>query len=76
MADPNQTRDDDEGRDDTFNPSEVEATRERMQGGGMGAKELDAQRDPTQARSTDQYSLSSDSQRAADRKREEERKGR
>lgn len=37
MADPN---------DRTFSPSQAEANRTRMQGGGVGAREMDAQRDP------------------------------
>ncbi|HET9159782.1 MAG TPA: hypothetical protein VFN88_04150 [Caulobacteraceae bacterium] len=39
MADPN--------TDDTYDPSEVEATREREQGLGMGQRDLERQRDPT-----------------------------
>ena len=74
MADPNQTDAAREDRDETYDPSEVEATRSRMQGDGVGAKDLDRQRDPTRARSADQYSLASDSQLAADRKRDSERK--
>jgi hypothetical protein len=34
-------------RDRTFDPSEIEATRAREQGVGVGQKELDRQRDPT-----------------------------
>ena len=35
-------------------PAEVQATRARMQGGGVGQREINAQRDPTRTRSTDQ----------------------
>ena len=38
----------DEDRDDTtYNPTSVEVDRGRMQGLGMGAKDLDGQREPT-----------------------------
>lgn len=33
-------------------PSEVQAARLRMQGGGMGRRELDAQRDPSRDKDT------------------------
>ena len=39
----------------SYDPSDVEATRARMQGGGVGQKDLDAQRDPTRADSTQHY---------------------
>ena len=39
-------------------PSETQATRARMQGGGVGQREINAQRDPTGARSADQLSQS------------------
>jgi len=46
MADPTTTEADDE-REDTYDPSELEATLERQQGLGMGARDLQRQRDPT-----------------------------
>lgn len=39
----------------SYDPSNVEATRTRMQGGGMGQRDLDRQRDPTRADSTEHY---------------------
>jgi hypothetical protein len=44
MADPNTANDDD--RQNTYDPSELEATLEREQGLGMGARDLQRQRDP------------------------------
>lgn len=38
-----------------YAPSAVEVTRGRMQGLGMRASDLDAQRDPTAANSSEQY---------------------
>ncbi len=61
MADPNPIQADGEDRDATYDPSTVEANRARQQGGGVGQKDLDAQRDPTGARSAEQLSFSSDS---------------
>lgn len=37
-------------------PTEVQATRARMQGGGVGQREINAQRDPTRAVGRDQLS--------------------
>jgi hypothetical protein len=34
---------------ETFDPSDLEATRTREQGNGVGQKELNQQRDPTRA---------------------------
>ena len=48
MADPNTTGADDK-REDRYDPSELEATREREQGLGVGKRDLDRQRDPTRA---------------------------
>jgi hypothetical protein len=39
----------DQDHNETYDPSEVEATREREQGLGMGQRDLDRQRDPTRA---------------------------
>lgn len=39
----------------TYAPSRVEVNRGRMQGLGVGAKDIDEQRDPTGARSSEQY---------------------
>lgn len=39
-------------------PSETQATRARMQGNGVGEREINAQRDPTRAVSQDQFSSS------------------
>ena len=50
MAEPEPPQD----SDDAYNPSEVEATRARMQGGGVGQKDLDRQRDPTRGPPPDQ----------------------
>ncbi len=61
MADTNPTQSDGDDRDETYDHSTVEANRARQQGGGVGQKDLDAQRDPTGARSTEQLSFSSDS---------------
>jgi hypothetical protein len=48
MAEPKDPKTATEQRgDDTYDPSELEATRERQQGLGMGAKDLQRQRDPT-----------------------------
>jgi hypothetical protein len=41
--------------DQTYNPDQVEANRMREQGGGVGQKDIDAQRDPNRANRTDQY---------------------
>ncbi len=46
--------------DRTFSPTETEATRTRMQGGGVGQREMDAQRDPTRAAGQDQYDFAGD----------------
>ena len=48
----------DAGSDTTFDPSAVQATRGRMQGLGVGQKEIDQQRDPTRAASAEQYGSS------------------
>ena len=37
----------DEKRDDTYSPTSVEVDRGRMQGLGVGARDLDGQREPT-----------------------------
>lgn len=37
----------DETRDSTYNPTSVEVDRARMQGLGVGARDLDGQREPT-----------------------------
>ncbi len=73
MANPNQTDPAQDG-DETYEPSTVQANLAREQGSGVGQKDIDYQRDPTGARSADQYSLSSDSQIAKDRGREEKRR--
>ena len=39
----------------SYDPSDVEATRARQQGGGVGQKDLDAQRDATQADSSEHF---------------------
>ena len=39
----------------SYDPSDVEATRARMQGGGVGQKDLDTQRDATGADSSEHY---------------------
>jgi hypothetical protein len=39
----------------SYDPSDVEATRARQQGGGVGQKDLDAQRDATGADSTEHF---------------------
>jgi hypothetical protein len=39
----------------TYDPSTVEANRSREQGNGLGEKELDAQRDPTAADSSEHF---------------------
>ena len=64
MADPNSTNDAPEGRGDTYDPSTVEANRAREQGGGVGQKDLDAQRDPAGAGSASQSSAPADSDEA------------
>ena len=47
-----------QGVDDPVNPlaepGETQATRARMQGNGVGQREINAQRDPTRTRSADQ----------------------
>ena len=48
MADPNDTSDNDE-QNDTYDPSETEVTRARMQGNGVGQSDMSSQRDPTRA---------------------------
>lgn len=45
----------DNAPDDTYEPSTVQATRERMQGLGVGAKDIAYQRDPTRGDSTNHY---------------------
>ena len=39
----------------TYDPSRIEANRARMQGGGVGQSDMDLQRDPTRADSTEHY---------------------
>jgi len=39
----------------TFDPSTVEANRLRMQGGGVGQKEIDRQRDPNRLNDSEKY---------------------
>lgn len=41
--------------DRTFSPSDEQASRTRMQGGGVGQKEMNQQRDPNRADRVDQY---------------------
>lgn len=43
------------GDEETYSPSTVAVNRSRMQGGGVGAQDIDMQRDPTGARSAEQY---------------------
>lgn len=43
------------GDEETYAPSTVAVNRSRMQGGGVGAQDIDMQRDPTGARSAEQY---------------------
>lgn len=47
MADPDIGSE--EAREDAYDPSEVEATRMREQGGGLGQRDMDRQQDPTRA---------------------------
>jgi hypothetical protein len=42
--------------DDVYDPSREEVNRARVQGVGMGQKDLDYQRDPTGAASSEQFS--------------------
>ena len=42
-------------------PTDTQATRARMQGNGVGQREINAQRDPTGTRSQDQLSSDEDS---------------
>ena len=53
MADPNVTND--EADDSTFETSTPEANRSIEQGGGFGARELAAQRDPTETAEHDPF---------------------
>ena len=39
----------DDDQNDTYDPSDVEATRSRMQGNGVGQTDMHQQRDPTRA---------------------------
>jgi len=64
----------DSDKGDTYDPSTVVVNRAREQGLGVGQKDIDYQRDATEARSAEQYSLASDSQLEQDRKGEAERK--
>lgn len=41
----------------TFSPSQEEADRTRMQGNGVGQREMDLQRDPSRPNGADQYDL-------------------
>lgn len=41
--------------DRTFSPSQEQATRTRMQGNGVGQREMDLQRDPSRPQGADQY---------------------
>ena len=43
------------GEDRSFDPSHVDANLTREQGNGVGQRELDAQRDPTRADSTEHF---------------------
>ena len=43
-------------QDDTYDPSTVQVNRAREQGNGVGQSDIDEQRDPTGARSAQQYS--------------------
>lgn len=53
-ADPNWVGEDDGGPDDTtYRPSEVSATRGREQGLGVGARDVDLQRDPSRPAADD-----------------------
>jgi hypothetical protein len=54
--------------DDTYEPSKVEVNRSRQQGDGVGQKDLNRQRDPTGARSAEQFSRKSDSELDAEKK--------
>lgn len=42
------------GKNPLYMPDQVEATRERMQGLGLGADEIAGQRDPTRIKSVDE----------------------
>ena len=54
-------RGDEPGRlDDVYDPSTVEVNRGRVQGLGVGQKDLDYQRDPTGAASAEQYGRDAD----------------
>lgn len=44
----------------TFSPSQPEATRTRMQGAGVGQREMDLQRDPSRPQGADQYDFDGD----------------
>jgi hypothetical protein len=46
--------------DRTYSPNRTGANRTRMQGAGVGQREMDLQRDPTRARSADQYDFDGD----------------
>jgi hypothetical protein len=46
--------------DRTFSPNQVEADRTRMQGNGVGQRELDLQRDPSGPQGADQYDFDGD----------------
>jgi hypothetical protein len=46
--------------DDVYDPSRVEVNRARVQGLGVGQKDLDYQRDPTGDRSAEQYAREPD----------------
>ena len=62
MAAPTPTQAAGGDRDETYDPSTVDANRAREQGAGVGQKDLDAQRDPSGTRATEQLSFSSDSE--------------
>ena len=47
-------------KDRTFSPTQVEADRTRMQGNGVGQRELDLQRDPNRPQGADQYDFDGD----------------
>jgi len=62
--------------DETYDPSTVEVNRGRLQGLGVGQKDLDYQRDPTEAASAEEYGRADDEGRTFDPGRRTDRPGR
>lgn len=62
-----------EHTDQTYDPSTVEVNRARLQGQGVGQKDLDYQRDPTRAESAEQYGRAGGESRSFDAGRREDR---